>query len=63
MAKKRLSTAKYVTRGYGQVEPNHLSAQRTAQPRKTHRQTAATTPAPEAGYQHEKYVGSGKSTP
>jgi hypothetical protein len=31
MAKKRLSTAKYVTRGYGQVEPNHLSAQRTAQ--------------------------------
>ena len=31
MAKKRLSAAKYVTRGYGQVEPNHLSAQRTAQ--------------------------------
>lgn len=32
MAKKRLSTkATYVERGYGQVEPNHLSAQRTAQ--------------------------------
>lgn len=31
MAKKRLSAAKFVTRGYGQVEPNHLSAQRTAQ--------------------------------
>lgn len=31
MAKTRLSGAKYVTRGYGQVEPNHLSAQRTGQ--------------------------------
>ena len=31
MAKTRLSVAKYVTRGYGQVEPNHLSAQRTGQ--------------------------------
>lgn len=30
MASKRLSpVAKYVDRGYGQVEPNHLSAQRT----------------------------------
>ena len=26
-----LSAAKYVEYGYGQVEPNHLSAQRTAQ--------------------------------
>lgn len=32
MAKDRLSTkALYVERGYGQVEPNHLSAQRTGQ--------------------------------
>ena len=31
MAKEKLSAAKYVTRGYGQVEPNHLSAQRTGQ--------------------------------
>ena len=31
MAKTRLSGAQYVTRGYGQVEPNHLSAQRTGQ--------------------------------
>lgn len=31
MAKTRLSGAKYVTRGYGQVEPNHLSARRTGQ--------------------------------
>jgi hypothetical protein len=32
MAKTRLSEkALYVTRGYGQVEPNHLSAQRTGQ--------------------------------
>ena len=32
MAKKRLSEkATYVARGYGQVEPNHLSAQKTAQ--------------------------------
>ena len=31
MAKTRLSTALYVDRGYGQVEPNHLSAQRTGQ--------------------------------
>lgn len=31
MAKERLSGATYVTRGYGQVEPNHLSAQRTGQ--------------------------------
>ena len=31
MAKKRLSAATYVTRGYGQVEPNHLSAQRTGE--------------------------------
>ena len=31
MAKTRLSTATYVTRGYGQVEPNHLSARRTGQ--------------------------------
>lgn len=31
MAKTRLGNATYVERGYGQVEPNHLSAQRTAQ--------------------------------
>lgn len=31
MAKTRLSGAQYVERGYGQVEPNHLSAQRTGQ--------------------------------
>jgi hypothetical protein len=32
MAKRNLSpVATYVERGYGQVEPNHLSAQRTAQ--------------------------------
>nr|DAJ96841.1 MAG TPA: hypothetical protein [Caudoviricetes sp.] len=31
MAKTKLSKAAYVTRGYGQVEPNHLSAQRTGQ--------------------------------
>lgn len=31
MAKTRLSAATYVERGYGQVEPNHLSAQRTGQ--------------------------------
>ena len=32
MAKTRLSEkATYVTRGYGQVEPNHLSAQKTGQ--------------------------------
>lgn len=31
MAKTRLSKATFVERGYGQVEPNHLSAQRTAQ--------------------------------
>ena len=31
MAKTRLSGATYVARGYGQVEPNHLSAQRTGQ--------------------------------
>jgi len=31
MAKTRLSKAQYVERGYGQVEPNHLSAQRTGQ--------------------------------
>lgn len=31
MAKTRLSGASYVQHGYGQVEPNHLSAQRTAQ--------------------------------
>lgn len=32
MAKTRLSPkATYVARGYGQVEPNHLSAQKTAQ--------------------------------
>ena len=31
MAKISKSGAKYVTRGYGQVEPNHLSAQRTSQ--------------------------------
>ena len=31
MAKTRLSKASFVTRGYGQVEPNHLSAQRTGQ--------------------------------
>lgn len=29
MAKTRLSNATYVERGYGQVEPNHLSAQKT----------------------------------
>ena len=31
MAKTNLSGAAYVERGYGQVEPNHLSAQRTGQ--------------------------------
>ena len=31
MAKTKLSKAGYVTLGYGQVEPNHLSAQRTGQ--------------------------------
>ena len=31
MAKKRLGKATFVERGYGQVEPNHLSAQRTGQ--------------------------------
>lgn len=31
MAKTKLSNAKYVQLGYGQVEPNHLSAQRTGQ--------------------------------
>ena len=31
MAKTKLSKATGVTLGYGQVEPNHLSAQRTAQ--------------------------------
>lgn len=31
MAKTKLSKADYVTLGYGQVEPNHLSAQRTGQ--------------------------------
>ena len=31
MAKTKLSKANYVERGYGQVEPNHLSAQRTGQ--------------------------------
>lgn len=31
MAKVSLSAAKFVQRGYGQVEPNHLSAQRTGQ--------------------------------
>ena len=31
MAKTRLGKATYVERGYGQVEPNHLSAQRTGQ--------------------------------
>lgn len=31
MAKTRISPAQFVARGYGQVEPNHLSAQRTAQ--------------------------------
>ena len=31
MAKTNLSGAAYVEHGYGQVEPNHLSAQRTAQ--------------------------------
>jgi hypothetical protein len=31
MAKTKLSSAKYVERGYGQVEPNHLSAQRNGQ--------------------------------
>lgn len=31
MAKNRLSAATYVTRGYGQVEPNHLSAKRTGE--------------------------------
>lgn len=31
MAKTKLSKASYVERGYGQVEPNHLSAQRTGQ--------------------------------
>lgn len=31
MATTKLSAANYVQRGYGQVEPNHLSAQRTGQ--------------------------------
>lgn len=31
MAKTNLSGASFVKRGYGQVEPNHLSAQRTGQ--------------------------------
>lgn len=31
MAKTRLSNATYVERGYGQVEPNHLSAQKNGQ--------------------------------
>lgn len=31
MARQKLSKAKYVTFGYGQVEPNHISAQRTGQ--------------------------------
>lgn len=31
MAKSKLSAAAYVEKGYGQVEPNHLSAQRTGQ--------------------------------
>ena len=31
MAKTKLSAASFVEHGYGQVEPNHLSAQRTAQ--------------------------------
>ena len=31
MAKTRLSKAEFVKLGYGQVEPNHLSAQRTSQ--------------------------------
>ena len=31
MARERLSKCAYVALGYGQVEPNHLSAQRTAQ--------------------------------
>lgn len=31
MAKTRLSAATYVERGYGQVEPNHLSAQKNGQ--------------------------------
>lgn len=31
MARKRLSQAKFVERGYGQVEPNHLSAQLNGQ--------------------------------
>ena len=31
MAKTRLGRATFVERGYGQVEPNHLSAQRTGQ--------------------------------
>ncbi len=31
MAKTRLGKATFVERGYGQVEPNHLSAQRTGQ--------------------------------
>jgi hypothetical protein len=31
MAKERLGKATFVERGYGQVEPNHLSAQRTGQ--------------------------------
>ena len=31
MAKTKLSAATFVEHGYGQIEPNHLSAQRTAQ--------------------------------
>ena len=31
MAKTKLSKATFVEHGYGQIEPNHLSAQRTAQ--------------------------------
>ena len=40
MAKVSLSQANFVTRGYGQVEPNHLSAQRNG---KIYAQLPATT--------------------
>ena len=57
MAKTRLSKATGVTYGYGQVEPNHLSAQRTGQ---IYAQLPATGITVENG-QFVKYdLGAGK---
>ena len=57
MAKTRLSKANGVTYGYGQVEPNHLSAQRTGQ---IYAQLPATGLTVENG-QFVKYdLGAGK---